>query len=158
MSNAALAKILRGVCAALVLGISFPIAGQAQMHGGTHLMVPERQSPFRDCARSLLRDLSRGIGAAPRQLLLRRRIVYSSLYRRGISSWRLGSYGDWRQSYWPHWGWDVAAGLLATAPAYYSYYYGVGLRRRSTGRCWCGRVLRTTLQVLRSGLRHLSRP
>ena len=35
MSNA-LAKILRGVFAALVLGISFPIAGQAQMHGGTH--------------------------------------------------------------------------------------------------------------------------
>ena len=37
MTNMSNAKILRGVCAALVLGISFPIAGQAQMHGGTHL-------------------------------------------------------------------------------------------------------------------------
>ena len=90
------------------------------------LMVPVRQSSFRNCAARYYADLSQGIGTAPRQLLLRRRIVHGSCNRRGVSSWRFGSYGDWRQSYWPYWGWDVAASLLATAPAYDSYYYGVG--------------------------------
>ena len=116
------AKILRGVFAALVLGVSFPIAGQAQMHGGTHLdgrahfgTAPPRY--YRIYRGELVRHRGStyyGAGA------------YSGLHRRGVSSWRFGSYGDWRQSYSPYWGWDVAASLLATTPAYDSYYYGVG--------------------------------
>ena len=120
------AKILHGVCAALVLVISFPIAGQAQMHGGTHLDgVRDGRTHF---GTAPPRDygIYRGESVRHRGSSYYGAGVYSDVYGRSVSSWRFGSYGDWRQSYWPNWGWDVAAGLLATAPAYDSYYYGVG--------------------------------
>ena len=129
MSNAALAKILRGVCAAFILGISFPIAGQAQTNGGTHFDGAGSGRAHFGMARAGY------YGGIYRRELERHRLssdydagsgLHGSFNRRDISARRLGSYGDWRQSYWPHWGWDVAAGLLAMAPAYDSYYYGVG--------------------------------
>jgi hypothetical protein len=116
MSNA---KILHGVCAALVLGISFPIAGQANTYrhhldGRAHFgTAPPRY--YRIYRGKLVRHPGSAYYGAG---------AYSGLHRRGVSSWRFGSYGDWRQSYSPYWGWDVAASLLATTPAYDSYYFG----------------------------------
>jgi len=89
-----LAKILRGVCAGFILGISFPIAGQAQTNGGSS-------------------DYGSGSD------------WQGSFNRRHFSARRLGSYGDWRQSFWPHWGWDMAASVAAMDPFYYSYYCAV---------------------------------
>ena len=121
MSNA---KILHGVCAALVLGISFPIAGQAQMHGGTHLDGARDGRTHFGTAPPRYSGIYRGGSVRHRASSYYGAGAYSGVHRRGVSSWRFGSYGDWRQSYLPHWGWDLAAGLLATAPAYDSYYFG----------------------------------
>ena len=123
MSNA---KILHGVCAALVLGISFPNAGQAQMHGGTHLDGARDGRTHFGTAPARYDGIYRGESVRHRGSSYYSAGAYSSVHRRAVSSWRFGSYGDWRQSYLPNWGWDVAAGLLAMAPAYDSYYYGVG--------------------------------
>ena len=102
MSNAALAKILRAVCAAFILGISFPVAGQAQNQ----------------------RILSHGL---ERHRVSSHHATGSTWHgSRGVTARRLAFYDDWRQSYWPYWGWDMAASVLATDPFYYSYYYGFG--------------------------------
>ena len=129
MSNAALAKILRGVCSAFILGISFPIAGQAQTNGDPHFDGAGSGRAHFGTARAGY------YGGIYRRELERHRLssdydagsgLHGSFNRRDISARRLGSYGDWRQSYWPYWGWDMAASVLATDPFYYSYYYGVG--------------------------------
>jgi BA14K-like protein len=98
-------NILRTVCAVLVMAATFPITAQAQTHdaaGSARIgAVPVGGPRF---------------AAAPR--------YYGGIYRGAAWPGRYGSYGDWRQSYSPYWAWDVAAGLVATAPTY--YYYGVG--------------------------------
>jgi len=126
MSNPALLKILRGVCATLILVISFPIAGQAHMHGihfdGGRLGRPHfgtararYDGPYRTELERHRVSSQHGIGS-----------TWYGSYPRGVTAPRFASYDDWRQSYWPYWGWDMAASVLATDPVYYSYYYGVG--------------------------------
>ena len=125
MSNSTLAKILRGLCATLILGISFPIAGQAQMHRGPHLDGGRSDRAHFGTARAGY------YGGVHRIGLERHRVKshhgagpawHEGFYRRGVAA----ASADWRQSFWPYWGWDMAASVLATDPPYYSYYYGFG--------------------------------
>ena len=126
MSNSALAKILRGVCATLILGISFPIAGQAQMHGGPHLDGGRSDRAHFGTARAryyggvIALDWSgtaSSLITAPDRLGTKASIVAESAAA-------LPVIGD--KAYSPYWGWDMAASVLATDPVYYSYYYGFG--------------------------------
>jgi len=117
-------KILRTVCAVLIMAAVYPIAAQARgggPHGGVHYGGAHRA--YFGGAR---------FGTAPPGAR-----YYGGIYRPAGIAWRGGFqhggvwpsrhyehyYGNWRQSYWPNWGWAVAAGLLAAAPA---YYYDVG--------------------------------
>ena len=104
-------KILGTVCAALFMAGAFSIAAQAQMHGGAHFSGARFGAA--PVGARYYGGINRGAGPA----------WHGGVYRGGVWSSRYGYYGNWRQSYWPYWGWDVAAGLLASAPA---YYYGVG--------------------------------
>ena len=128
MSNASLAKILLAVCAAFILGISFPIAGQAQTNGGTHFDGAGSGGAHFGTARAgyyggiyrreLERHVSSDYGAGSGW--------HGNFNRRYISARRLGSYGEWRQSYWPYWGWDMAASAAYDSYYYDSYYYDIG--------------------------------
>ena len=97
-------NILRTVCAVWVMAEAFSITAHAQMHADV------------DGARIGAAPVGARFAAAPR--------YYGGIYRGAVWPDRYRSYSDWRQSYSPYWAWDVAAGLLATAPTY--YYYGVG--------------------------------
>jgi hypothetical protein len=114
-------KIFGTICAALFMAVASPIAAQAQMDGGAHFSdariggVPFGGARFGAAALGAryYGGINRGAGLAR----------HGGVYRGGVWPSRYGYYGNWRQSYWPYWGWSVAAGLLASAP---TYYYGVG--------------------------------
>jgi hypothetical protein len=106
-----MSKILCRIYAAVVITAAFPMAAQAQIREDTHFGTGR-------------------IGRTHFDVMPLR--YYGGIYRgqpvrRGSNVWpkRYDYYHNWRQSYSPYWGWDVAAGLLASGPAYY-VYYGVG--------------------------------
>lgn len=96
-------KILSAVCVMLVMAASIPAKAQINASTGGVRISGASAGGAR-------------FAVAPR--------YYGGTYRRVVWPGPYPHYGDWRQSYSPYWGWDVGAGLLATAPTY--YYYGVG--------------------------------
>jgi hypothetical protein len=86
MSNA---KILHGVCAAF-LAISFPIAGRAQMAGGTHLNGAGDGRTHFGTAPVRYYGIYRGESVRHRGSSYYGAEAYSSVHRRGVSSWRFG--------------------------------------------------------------------
>jgi len=117
-------KILRAVCAVLIMAAVYPVVAQARSgvaHGGAH----HSGAHYLGAPRAYF---GAGRFGAP----ARGARYYGGIYRRAGVAWH-GSvwpnryhehyYGNWRQSFRPNWGWDVAADLLAAGPA---YYYGVG--------------------------------
>jgi BA14K-like protein len=120
---------LRIVCAVMLMAAAFPLAAQASgaARGSAHV----NGARFGGVAFGGARFHTAPIGARYYGGIYRRvgggwqgGIYRGGVYRDGGWPGRYAYYGDWRRSYSPYWGWGVAAGLLATAPAY--YYYGVG--------------------------------
>jgi len=106
-------KILCSGFAVLGMAAVFSFGASAQVSGHNHIAgTAVGALPFN--------------GPRVESVRLRAR-YYGGIYRG--AAWPKRYYGNWRDSYSPYWAWDVAAGLLMTAPTYYDhgyYYYGVG--------------------------------
>jgi len=116
-------KILRAVCAVIVVMAALPTAAQAQMHvSGDRARNGSAQFGRTYSGYNRFGD-ARYYGGVYR-LAWRGPPYHGRIYRGSIWPARnYAYYRDWRNSYSPYWAWDVGADLLATAPA---YYYGVG--------------------------------
>jgi BA14K-like protein len=123
-------KVLVVICAVLITAAACPVVVQARTLGGSHFGGAHHgNSHIGQAPVGGIRFGGTGFGGSP----VRSR-YYGGVYRGRGLAWRGGVYrsavwagksafsGDWRQSYSPYWAWGVAAGLLATAPAYYDGY------------------------------------
>jgi len=133
-----MSKILCTVVALLILVAVYPVSAQARgghfggaWHGGSHGAFfggawngGSHGAFFGDARFGAAPWGARYYGGVYRRV----RPAWGGVYRGGVWPGRYyGHYhGNWRESYSPNWGWGVAAGLLATAPAYSYYDVGFG--------------------------------